>query len=114
MYNELTELYEDKNVDLLVDDFCELIEAMVEDILSLEEDLVRWRKALIPHLNERNAEGLQSDILDGLARNYQDMAAYDLYLKLRHQGNDPMEADEHCELMTRLRQGIDESNVFLR
>ena len=39
-------------------EFYRLIASMVEDILLLEEDLVRWRKALIPHLTKPNAEGL--------------------------------------------------------
>lgn len=44
-------------------EFYRLIASMVEDILLLEENLVRWRKALIPLLTQPNAEGLQSDIL---------------------------------------------------
>ena len=91
-----------------------LIEAMVEDILMLEEDLVRWRKALIPHLNQENAEGLQSDILDGMARNYEGIPAYDLFMQEYCNNKNPMENDEHCDLMTRLRKGIDETSVFLK
>lgn len=95
-------------------EFYELIDAMVTDILCLEEDLVRWRKALIPHLNQANAEGLQSDILDGMARNYVGMPAYDLFLEQYCNGQDPMENEEHCELMIRLRKGIDDTSVFLK
>jgi len=95
-------------------EFYKLINSMVEDILMLEEDLVRWRKALIPHLTKANAEGLQDDILDGLARNYEGIPAYDMFMQEYCNNKNPMENDEHCELMIRLRQGIDETSVFLK
>lgn len=105
--------YEEENRCMRFE-FYALIEAMVEDILMLEEDLVRWRKALIPHLNLENAEGLQSDILDGMARNYEGIPAYDLFMQEYCNNKNPMENDEHCDLMTRLRKGIDETSVFLK
>ena len=87
---------------------------MVEDILLLEEDLVRWRKALIPHLTKPNAEGLQSDILDGLARNYEGIPAYEIFMQEYCNNKNPMENEEHRDRMTRLRKGIDETSVFLK
>lgn len=95
-------------------EFYRLIASMVEDILLLEEDLVRWRKALIPHLTKPNAEGLQSDILDGLARNYERIPAYDIFMQEYCNNKNPMENEEHCDRMTRLRKGIDETSVFLK
>ncbi|MDO4650502.1 MAG: potassium channel protein [Eubacteriales bacterium] len=95
-------------------EFYALLDAMIEDILLLEEDLVRWRKALIPHLTPENAEGLQSDILDGLARNYEGMPAFDWFVREYCENKNPMENEEHCKRMGRLRKGIDESSVFLR
>ncbi len=95
-------------------EFYTLIASMIEDILLLEEDLVRWRKALIPHLTELNAEGLQSDILDGLAKNYEGIPAYDMFMQEYCNNKNPMENEEHCERMIRLRKGIDETSVFLK
>lgn len=95
-------------------EFYSLIASMVEDILLLEEDLVRWRKALIPHLTKPNAEGLQSDILDGLARNYEGIPAYDMFMREYCNNKNPMENEEHCERMIRLREGTDETSVFLK
>lgn len=95
-------------------EFYTLIGSMVEDILLLEEDLVRWRKALIPHLTKQNAEGLQSDILDGMARNYEGIPAYDMFMQEYCNNKNPMENKEHCDRMTRLRRGIDETSVFLK
>lgn len=95
-------------------EFYALIASMVEDILLLEEDLVRWRKALIPHLTKQNAEGLQSDILDGLAKNYEGIPAYDMFMQEYCNNKNPMENEEHCDRMIRLRKGIDETSVFLK
>ena len=83
-------------------------------MVLLEEDLVRWRKALIPHLTKPNAEGLQSDILHGLARNYEGIPAYDIFMQEYCNNKNPMENEEHRDRMTRLRKGIDETSVFLK
>lgn len=122
MYNEIDELTQEQIEALDYDaasermrfEFYALIASMVEDILLLEEDLVRWRKALIPHLTKQNAEGLQSDILDGLVKNYEGIPAYDMFMQEYCNNKNPMENKEHCDRMTRLRKGIDETSVFLK
>lgn len=122
MYNKKNELtqeqievldYEEESQRMRFE-FYTLIASMIEDILLLEEDLVRWRKALIPHLTELNAEGLQSDILDGLAKNYEGIPAYDMFMQEYCNNKNPMENEEHCDRMIRLRKGIDETSVFLK
>ena len=122
MYNKKNELtqeqievldYEEESQRMRFE-FYTLIASMIEDILLLEEDLVRWRKALIPHLTELNAEGLQSDILDGLAKNYEGIPVYDMFMQEYCNNKNPMENEEHCDRMTRLRKGIDETSVFLK
>ena len=122
MNNEIYELTQDQieAIDYETEsqrmrfEFYTLIGSMVEDILLLEEDLVRWRKALIPHLTKQNAEGLQSDILDGMTRNYEGIPAYDMFMQEYCNNKNPMENKEHCDRMTRLRRGIDETSVFLK
>ena len=122
MNNEIYELTQDQieAIDYETEsqrmrfEFYTLIGSMVEDILLLEEDLVRWRKALIPHLAKQNAEGLQSDILDGMTRNYEGIPAYDMFMQEYCNNKNPMENKEHCDRMTRLRRGIDETSVFLK
>ena len=49
-----------------VHDFMRLTDEMVHTIIGLEEELVRWRQALIKYLPPEWAEGLRSDILNRL------------------------------------------------
>lgn len=90
-----------------------LIDALVQDILSLEEEMVRWRQALMRHLSPIDAQNLKSDIYDNLARRHYDNECYQTYIKLLYNGVDPMESKEHCQMLRRLRDGIDETSVVL-
>ena len=59
----------------------QLIDSLVKDVLSLEEEMVRWRQALLKHLSPLDERNLLADIFDNLAgRNY-DNKAYQAYLK---------------------------------
>lgn len=90
-----------------------LIDSLVQDILTLEEEMIRWRQALLKHLSPIDAQNLHSDIYDNLARRYYDNERYQTYIKLAYDGVDPMESDEHCQMLRRLRDGIDETSVTL-
>lgn len=90
-----------------------LIDSLVQDILSLEEEMVRWRQALLKHLSPLNAQNLLADIFDNLARRNYDNETYQSYLKAFGYTEDPMESKEHTELLWRLRNGKDETNVNL-
>lgn len=96
----------------LVDSYL-LIDSLVQDILSLEEEMVRWRQALLKYLLPIDAQNLKSDIYDNLARRYYDNACYQSYIKRAYNGVDPMESKEHCQMLKRLRDGIDETSVTL-
>ena len=96
-----------------LDECYQLIDSLVQDILALEEEMVRWRQALIKHLPPLDARDLQSDIFDNLARRNYDNEAYQAYLKAFGYKEDPMEAKEHTELLWRLRNGTDETSVNL-
>lgn len=90
-----------------------LIDSLVKDILTLEEEMVRWRQALLKHLSPIDAQNLKSDIYDNLARRYYDNECYQTYIKRAYDGVDPMESDAHCQRLRRLRDGSDETSVTL-
>lgn len=90
-----------------------LVDSLVQDILSLEEEMVRWRQALLRHLSPIDAQNLKSDIYDNLARRYYDNECYQDYIKRMHNGKDPMESEEHSLMLQRLKEGMDETSVVL-
>ncbi|PXV88417.1 hypothetical protein C8E03_108144 [Lachnotalea glycerini] len=90
-----------------------LIDSLVQDILGLEEEMVRWRQALLRHLPPIDAQNLKSDIYDNLARRYYDNKSYQSYLKRMYNGQDPMESKEHNQMLHRLKEGTDETSVVL-
>ena len=92
-----------------IDDFIKLTDDMMADMLHLEEELVRWRQALIKYLPKDWAEGLRQDIFDGTPRDYAGDPAYDLYVQAR--GVDPQQTKEHHKLMRRLADGTDETSI---
>lgn len=91
----------------------QLIDSLVQDILSLEEEMVNWRHALVRHLALPDARDLQSDIFDNLAQRRYDDPAYQKYLRIFHYDADPMESDEHVRKLHRLAHGTDEDSVNL-
>ena len=93
-----------------VDDFLRLTDEMVETIINLEEELVRWRQALIKYLPERWAEGLRSDIFNNLSRDFEGDPAYDLYVKLKR-GTDPQQDRERIRRLYRLADGTDDTSI---
>lgn len=93
-----------------VGDFLKLIDEMIETILSLEEELVRWRQALIKYLPEKWAEGLRQDIFDNLSRDFEGEPAYDLYVYLKR-GMDPQQSEERMARLYRLADGIDDTSI---
>lgn len=90
-----------------------LIDSLVRDILSLEEEMVNWRHALLCHLNPLDAHNLQYDILDGLAQRYYNNETYQNYLDRFLYDEDPMESDKHVSKLWRLAHGTDEDSVNL-
>lgn len=90
-----------------------LIDLLVEDILKLEEEMVRWRQALLRYLVPIDAQNLKSDIYDNLACRHSDNKSYQTYLKMLYNEQDPMESDEHCQMLQRLQEGTDETSIAL-
>ena len=93
-----------------VDDFFHLTDELIETILGLEEELVRWRQALIKYLPKEWAEGLRQDIFNNLSRDFEGDPAYDLYVNL-HQGMDPQQSEERRARLYRLAEGIDDTSI---
>jgi hypothetical protein len=52
-------------------DFMRLTDEMVNTIIDLDEEIIRWRQALIKYLPDEWADGLQQDILDNLSRDFE-------------------------------------------
>jgi len=88
-----------------------LTDEMIHTILDLEEELVRWRQALIKYLPKEWAEGLRQDIFNNLSRDFEGEEAYDMYVSYMRNGNDPQHDDEHLERMYRLADGTDETSI---
>ena len=93
-----------------VDNFLKLTDEMIEAIIDLEDELVRWRQALIKYLPERWAVGLRQDIFCNLSRDYEGDPAYDLYVKL-YRGEDPQRDKERTKRLYRLADGIDDTSI---
>lgn len=92
-------------------DFLRLTDEMIKTIIGLDEELVRWRQALIKYLPPDWAEGLRSDILNNTSRDFEGDPAYDLYVRLVCGGNDPQHDNEKHERMKRLIKGTDETSI---
>ena len=95
------------------DDAFRLIRFLINDIKNLEAEVVRWRQALLKHLDPADAEGLYSDIFSNLASPVAlyGFDTYDQFVKFCCDGNDPQEDPEHTDLMLRLRDGVDETSI---
>ena len=95
---------------LAVDDFLNLTDELVETILGLEEELVRWRQALIKYLPKDWADGLRQDIFNNLSRDFEGDPAYDLYVSLKR-GDDPQHSEIRRKRLYRLADGTDETSI---
>ena len=93
-----------------VHDFMRLTDEMVHTIIGLEEELVRWRQAS-SNIFRPNAEGLRSDILNNIARDFEGDPAYDLYVSMVCNGIDPQQEKEKLARMKRLVNGTDETSI---
>lgn len=93
-----------------VDDFLMLTDEMIKTITDLEEELVRWRQALIKYLPQDWAEGLRQDIFNNLSRDFEGDPAYDLYVDFKC-GADPQQDEERRKRLYRLADGIDDTSI---
>ena len=93
-----------------VDDFLNLTDEMIETIIDLEEELVRWRQALIKYLPKEWADGLRQDIFNNLSRDFEGDPAYDLYVNMKR-GMDPQQDKERRKRLYRLADGKDETSI---
>lgn len=92
-------------------DFMKLTDEMTSTIINLEEELVRWRQALIKYLPEEWANGLQQDILCDLSRDFEGDPAYDMYVNWMNGGYDPQQDQERIDRLYRIAKGIDETTI---
>ena len=92
-------------------DIMRLTDEMGHTIIGLEEELVRRRRVLIKYLRPEWAEGLRSDILNNIARDFEGDPAYDLYVSMVCNGIDPQQEKEKRARMKRLVKGTDETSI---
>lgn len=92
-------------------DFMRLTDEMVHIIIDLEEELVRWRQVLLKYLPPEWTEGLRSDILNNLSRDFEGDPAYDLYVSMVCNGTDSQQEKERLARMRRLVNGTDETSI---
>ena len=90
-------------------EFSQLIDDLIKDIQHLESETVRTRYELSRHLTYPYDEYLRSDILSDLGRRYSDHPAYQVYIQLLYNNQDPMETDAWCDHICRLAHGHDDS-----
>jgi hypothetical protein len=81
------------SVDIFYE-FCKLIDLLIKDIQHLESEVVKTRYELSYHLNSYEQECLRSEILSNLAGRYGGTPAYDSYVQLFYNKQDPMESTE--------------------
>ena len=94
----------------IVKRFLHLTDKMLGTIIGLEEEVVRWRQALIKYLPKDWAEGFRQDIFNNLSVDFEGDPAYDLYVKLRG-GVDPQQARERIKRLYRLADGTDDTSI---
>ena len=92
-------------------DFLKLTDEMVKTIIELDEELVRWRQALIKYLPPEWADGLRQDIFNNTSRWFEGAPAYDLYVNWMCGGVDPQQEDSLTGRMHRLANGTDETSI---
>ena len=91
--------------------FLKLTDEMVKTILELDEELIRWRQALIKYLPPEWADGLQQDIFNNTPRDFEGDPAYDLYVRLVCGGQDPQQVASRTDRLHRLARGTDETSI---
>lgn len=75
------------------------------------EELTSLINTLIKYLPPEWAEGLRSDILNNIARDFEGDPAYDLYVSMVCNGIDPQQEKEKLARMKRLVKGTDETSI---
>jgi hypothetical protein len=92
-------------------EFCKLVDALVADVIHLEAELVSTRYELSKHLKEPYNDFLRSDIFSSLGARHSGNEAYDAYVELFCDNQDPMEANEKEEHMWKLAHGLAKYNI---
>ncbi|WP_069874300.1 hypothetical protein [Fusibacter sp. 3D3] len=87
--------------------------SLIQNINSLEEEVVRWRYALIQYLPTKEADELRSDIFSNLTGGIDCDEAYQFYVEKMCGGHNPMDDEEHFNKTLRLRDGRDDTTITL-
>ncbi|WP_313134220.1 hypothetical protein [Anaerocolumna sp.] len=97
---------------MILYEFCRLTDCLVKDIKHLEAEIVRTRYTLSNYLEKPDCEFLRSDILANLAGRYVGNSAYDAYIKLLYNNQDPMDSKEWVDFISQLAHGHDNTKYL--
>lgn len=86
-----------------------LINYLIKDIQHLESEIIRTRYELSQYLSCPYDEYLRSDILSNLAGRYAGNEAYQTYVKMLYNNQDPMESKEWVDYIWKLAHGHEDS-----
>lgn len=92
-------------------DFLKLTNELMNTIMDLEDEVIRWRQVLIKYLPDDWAEGLRQDIMCNLSRDFEGDPAYDLYVKWFCDNVDPQHDQAGIDRKYRLANGTDETSI---
>lgn len=90
-------------------EFIRLIDLLVQDILHLEAETVRTRYELSRYLPHPYDDNLRGEIVSDLSGRYSDDPAYQLYMKLMYNSQDPMESDKWVSHINNLAHGLSDN-----
>jgi hypothetical protein len=82
-----------------------LVDLLVKDIMYLEEEVVKTRYSLSTHLKPPYDKLLREDILSNLSGQYNDSPAYQTYIMMLYNSQDPMESGGRVRHMNNLACG---------
>lgn len=87
--------------------FCKLVDDIIKDIQYLEAETVSYRYALSRYLPDYEKKSLRDEILSNLTGRYSCSEAYQQYMELFYNKQDPMDSDAYVEHLIRLAHGQD-------
>jgi hypothetical protein len=97
--------------DNCIEESYELIDSLVKDIKHLESKVVYLRYMLSKHLSEHDGKMLMSDIFSALSAPHWDKPVYQEYMKIYHDGSNPLDNGDLSKYLKSMKQGKEQSNL---
>jgi hypothetical protein len=97
--------------DNCIYDSYELIDSLVKDITHLESKIVYLRYTLSKHLSEHDGKMLMCDIFSDLSAPHWDKPIYQQYMKVFHDGLNPLDNGDLSKYLRSIMRGNAQSNL---